>query len=123
MFGKLILHSLYGVEFVDAFKVTLLLSLGSISMVYYKMIGVVLLSEGKRWIYFIVLLMSVTANTIGNLKLIPLYGMYGAALSSIISYSICGISLLIYFCWDNKMPLKEMVMIKKSEIYKLFRKR
>lgn len=114
--GQFAINLLYGAEFADSYNVTLLLSLGAISMVFYKMIGVVFLSEGKRWFYFLALLISVLANIISNIITIPLYGMYGAALSSIISYSICGISFLVYFIWDKKLNVLDVILLKSSEI-------
>lgn len=114
--GKFAIALLYGQAFVDSYKVTLILSLGAISMVFYKMIGVVLLSEGKRWVYFFSLLISVIANIIANIFLIPIYGMYGAALGSIISYSICGLSFLFYFAKDKKLKIKDIVFFDSTEI-------
>ncbi|WP_085990890.1 polysaccharide biosynthesis C-terminal domain-containing protein [Oceanobacillus senegalensis] len=115
-FGKFAIELMYGSEFVNSYKVTIILSFGAISMVFYKMIGVVLLAEGKRWIYFIVLLISVILNIIANILTIPTLGMYGAAISSVASYSICGISFLAYYMWDKKIKIKELISITVSDI-------
>ncbi len=115
-FGKFAINLMYGSEFTDAYRVTLILALGAVSMVFYKMIGVVFLSEGKRWFYFLSLLISVLVNIISNIITIPLYGMYGAAFSSIVSYSICGFSFLVYFVRDKKLNILDVIFLKPSEI-------
>ena len=56
-------------------------------MVFYKMIGVVLLAEGNVGFTFS-LFISVLANIIANIVTIPILGMYGALLSSVISYHL-----------------------------------
>lgn len=120
--GKIAINILYGSEFLGAYNVTLILAIGAISMVFYKMIGVVLLSEGKRWVYFFSLLISVIANIISNIIMIPKYGMYGAAFSSIISYSICGISFLMYFIKNKNLKIKDVVFLNSSEINMFIKK-
>lgn len=116
IFGNFAITLLYGSEFSDAYLVTLILSIGAISMVYFKMIGVVLLAEGKRWIFFFVLLLSVLANIFFNILTIPVFGMYGAALSSILSYSLSGVGFVIYFSKDKSVQIKNILLFNTSEI-------
>ncbi len=98
VFGKFILSFLYGEEFIYSYGVTLLLIIGAFSMSFYKITGVVLVSQGRRIAHFVTLAISAVANLILNIILIPGMGMYGAAIASVCSYSICGFVLLIYFC-------------------------
>ena len=98
VFGKFILCFLYGDEFVYSFGVTLLLIVGAFSMSFYKLTGVVLVSQGRRIAHFVTLAASAITNVILNIILIPRMGMYGAAIASVCSYSICGLALLLYFC-------------------------
>lgn len=116
IFGRDVIAILYGSEFTSSYFVTLILSIGAISMVYFKMIGVVLLAEGKRWIFFFILLFSVVANVVLNIITIPIYGMYGAALSSVVSYSVSGIAFVIYFAKDKNLKLKDVIFFNYSEI-------
>lgn len=122
IFGKFAISLLYGTDFLNAYLVTIILSFGAVSMVYYKMIGVILLSEGKRWIYFFSLLISVIINVISNIILIPIFGMYGAACSSVLSYSICGFSFLLYFIREKSVKVSNMFLFEKSEISIFFNK-
>lgn len=116
LFGQFAITLLYGIEFADSYLVTVILSFGALSMVFYKIIGVQLLAEGKRFFYFISLLLSVVLNIILNLIFIPLLGMYGAAISSVFSYTICGLMFLIYFAKYKNVSIKSFFVISKSEI-------
>lgn len=114
--GKYAIQIMYGMKFLEAYNVTLILSIGAISMIFYKMIGTVLLAEGRRWVYFITLLVSAITNCIGNVVLIPEYGMYGSAISSVISYSVCGLAFLMYFSKIKNVSLLSFFYITKDEI-------
>lgn len=114
--GKHAIQIMYGMKFLEAYNVTLILSIGAISMIFYKMIGTVLLAEGRRWVYFITLLVSAITNCIGNVVLIPEYGMYGSAISSVISYSVCGLAFLMYFSKIKNVSLLSFFYITKDEI-------
>ena len=98
VFGKLILCFLYGDEFVYSYGVTLLLIVGAFSMSFFKITGVVLVSQGRRIAHFVTLAVSAITNVILNIILIPRMGMYGAAIASVCSYTFCGLALLLYFC-------------------------
>ena len=98
VFGKFLLELLYGKEFVPSYGVTILLIAGAFSMSFYKILGVVLISQGRRIAHFVSLAISATVNVILNIILIPQIGMYGAAIASVCSYTICGLILLLYFC-------------------------
>ncbi|MGP9043564.1 lipid II flippase MurJ [Cytobacillus kochii] len=117
--GEYAINIMYGTQFSKTYEVTLLLSMGAVSMIFYKMIGTLFLAEGKRWFYFLSLLISVIVNVIANIFTIPKFGMYGAAISSVISYSLCGLSFLIYFLWQKKLNIFEVILILPTEIKQL----
>jgi Na+-driven multidrug efflux pump len=48
--------------------------------------------------------------------MIPLYGKTGAAISTVISYTICGMILFIDFIKMYKLQWKDFIFIKKSDI-------
>ncbi len=113
--GKFVLSILYGSDFVDAYGVVLILMIGAISMVFFKITGVVFLTEGRRYAYFFVLLTSAICNCVMNYYLIPYCGKYGAAFASVFSYSICGISFLLYFMKLKKLKPKSFIKFTESE--------
>ncbi|PIC70808.1 hypothetical protein CSV77_05715, partial [Sporosarcina sp. P16b] len=114
--GSTAIKLMYGEQFSEAYDITLILSYGAISMIFYKMIGTVFLAEGRRWFYFLTLFLSVVINVIANMFAIPKYGMYGAAVSTVISYSICGLTFLIYFMKVKKLSIWETTIISYTEI-------
>jgi O-antigen/teichoic acid export membrane protein len=117
--GKPLLRIFYGEAFVGSFTVTIILLSGGISMVPFKTISVLLTAQGKRMINLVTLSFSVVANIIANIVLIPSLGMYGAAWSSVISYSIAGIALLLYYCRCEKQTLRQVLLLSRDDFRRL----
>lgn len=118
LFGKIFIDIVFGSEYQGAYQVTLILLLGVFSMIYYKAIANYNIAMGKQMISFILLSISVISNVIINFFLIPIWGIYGAGIASVISYSICGILFIIFFCYTTHISFKEMLFIKKSDFVK-----
>ena len=95
--GEYILLLLNGPAFADAFSVTLLILLGAPSMIFFKLIGPLYIAQGRRTFCFLALTSSVLINVFANFLTIPTYGMIGAAVSSAVSYALCGIVFYISF--------------------------
>lgn len=114
--GKFILRFVYGNEFVNSYLVTLILILGAASMSMFKIVGIVLISQGKRMAHFVSLAISATVNVILNTVLIPRIGMYGAALASVCSYSVCAFALVSFFCKTYAMSVRELIIIDSNTI-------
>lgn len=112
-FGNIFLSIVYGTDFLPAYPVILVVFLGSISMAFFKLFGVVFLAEGRRYFYFFSLLISVVLNVILNFILIPVLNIYGAAIASVISYNVCGLTFLIYFSKVKNIKIRELIFIKK----------
>lgn len=119
LFGKVIIRVLYGSEFINTYGLTIILFFGGLSMVVFKIIGVVFLAEGKRLFNFLILLVSVIINVIANLITIPRYGMYGAAISSVLSYSLCGLTFLIYFAKQKNIKITDIIFLNLVDIKKI----
>ncbi len=96
--GRWALGIVFGPEYLPAWRIVMILFIGAVSMIYYKMLGVVLITEGRTGIYFAIMLASVLVNAVSNLALIPVWGMTGAAWSSVLSYTLCGILFLYAYC-------------------------
>ena len=54
--GKFFIRIIYGEEFVYSYGVTLLLIIGAFSMSFFKIIGIVLVSQGRRIAHFVTLM-------------------------------------------------------------------
>ena len=120
VFGKYLLAIIYGQEFVFSYGVTLLLIVGAFSMSFFKLLGIVLVSQGRRIAHFVTLSISAVTNVVLNILLIPGMGMYGAAIASVCSYTVCGVILLIYFCRLYNMNAVQLA-IPTMETFRLLR--
>ncbi|PWJ37005.1 MATE family efflux transporter [Fibrobacter succinogenes] len=100
--GDFFIKLAYGEVFVESYTLTLILLIGCIPMVIYKIIHPLYISKQKNNIVITILSISVCMNMFANFIFIPLMGAKGAALSSVISYSICGFVFLFKYLVDCK---------------------
>ncbi|KRE57653.1 lipid II flippase MurJ [Paenibacillus sp. Soil750] len=98
--GKQFLIFMYGNEYADAFHLVLILFSGIFTMILYKLIHPIYISNGKPNSVVKILLISVVLNVICNVLLIPVLGTVGSAVSTVLSYSICGVIFLMKFKKD-----------------------
>ncbi|SDJ86099.1 MATE family efflux transporter [Natronincola ferrireducens] len=121
-FGKYIILILYGTEFLESYNITIIMQIGIIGMIFYKMIYAYNIANGYRVNSLIMLSFAATSNIILNYVMIPIYGIYGAAISSVVSYNMCGIAFLIYFHYKSNIAYKEILFITKKDLKILFDK-
>lgn len=121
LFGKYVIILLYGEQFKGAYSIMVLLLIGVVGMIFYKMVYGYNVVNGYRYINLFILGLAAISNVIGNLIFIPRYGIKGAALTSIISYLLCGLLYLLWFYIKTKTPIKEIILIKKSDIEKIIK--
>ena len=119
IFGKPFVWLIYGKEFTGAYSVILVISLGILGMVFYKMIYSYNVVNGHKNINFALLGGAALLNIIINLVLIPKYGILGAGMASTVSYMLCGIGFLLYFTKKTGVQLKEMIIINRNDVYLL----
>lgn len=101
--GKYVIMILYGMEFIPAYQVTLIIFFGTISMVLFKLLMPLYNAKGKQKSSFVILFVSVLLNIVLNVILIPRYGINGAAFASVISYSVCGVTFWLGVkLWVNR---------------------
>ena len=117
--GKQFIDFVFGAEYTGAYQVTLILLAGVFCMIYYKTIAAYNIAMGKQLVSFILLGISVCSNVFANLILIPRLGIYGAGIASVISYAVCSILFVVYFCRTAKQSFKNMLFINGSDFSKL----
>ena len=103
--GKWFLNFMYGQEFVAAYPLVLMLFVGTLPMVLYKLIHPIYIANGKTKVVVILLAIAVASNFVGNLILIPKFEGMGAATASVISYSICGVAFYLKFTKDYSVKV------------------
>jgi O-antigen/teichoic acid export membrane protein len=116
LFSKQIIIMMFGNEYANAYLITNIIFLGVYSMVYCKLLGTLFLAQGKWNFYFLVLLGAVSINIVSNLIVIPFLGIYGAAITSIASYSFAGFRFLICFIKRYNLSAKSLLFINRSDI-------
>jgi O-antigen/teichoic acid export membrane protein len=116
IFGRHIILFLYGAEFINSYIVTIILFIGVIPMIFFKLINTSFLVEGNSRLSFIVLSISVVLNVLLNFLFIGKYGIIGAALASVVSYSFCGIIYLLIFASKNNINILNFFWFNKSDI-------
>lgn len=114
-FGKPAIQLLYGVDFIDSYYITVVMLIGVLGMIFYKMVYSFNISEGHRVISLVFLGVAAALNVIGNYFLIPVGGIMAAAWCSVISYTICGLCFLIFFCIKTKTPIYKMIIPQKED--------
>lgn len=117
IFGNIFINIFYGQEYAESYYPTLILFIGNIAMVIYKMIHPLYISNGKQKVVLKTLTFSVLINIIVNALLIPLIGIYGAAIASVMSYTACSVIFLCIFSKDYKIKINEYV-INKNDCHK-----
>ncbi len=120
--GKPFIDFAFGSEFSGAYQVTLILLAGVFSMIYYKLIASYNIAMGKQVVSFVLLGIGVLSNVVANLILIPISGIYGAGLASVISYAVCSVLFIVYFCRTTGIPFRTMLFIDKADYRKLRKK-
>jgi len=115
LLGSPFIDFVFGLEYKGAYSITLILLVGVFPMINYKVIAAYNIVIGKQIISFIILSISVCLNIIANLFLIPLMGIYGAGIASVISYIVCSILFILYFCRHTKVSYKEMIIINRQD--------
>ena len=119
--GRPVIWLLYGAEFLPSYGVTVLLIAGIIPMSYFKIIGTLLLAQGKKYVYLGMLTGSVVVNILCNTVTIPLWGKMGAALSSVVSYTVAGGLFLIYYMRTYDIAPADVFLFSRDEIARMKR--
>lgn len=117
--GKPVIWLLAGAEYLPAYPVTVLLIAGIIPMSYFKIIGTLLLAQGRKYTYLGMLTLSVVANIVCNMFTIPLWGKMGAAAASVVSYMVAGGCFLAYYLKTYDVPARNVFLFKPEEIARL----
>lgn len=93
-FGKYVIELFYGSDYLPSYNITLILVIGSISMIFFKILQPVYISHGKQTKAVVFLALSAVLNIFANWELIPKYNGVGAAIASALSYTLCGLLFL-----------------------------
>lgn len=119
--GRFMIRLFYGQAFAPAYGVTILLFLGIPAMSWFKIIYTLFNAQGRRKTSFSVLLASTLINILVNYFAIPHFGIYGAALASVLSYSVCGIVFIFLYGKISGEKVWSLFILRKGDIKTLLR--
>ena len=117
--GAFLIPGVYGSEFRDSYELCVILSIGVLSMVFFKILGTYILADGRRRFYFLVLVVAVILNVVMNMWAIPAFGAVGAAWSCVTSYSVTGIAFVLYFHRVTGLSWRELLWISPLEAQRM----
>ena len=114
--GQPFINIFFGKEYSSAYSVTVVILIGVIFMIYYKMIAAYNIVQGKQKENFLYLIISVICNIVANIVFIPLLGNIGAAIASIFSYGISALLFTTHFIKETGSKMTDMLTINKNDI-------
>ena len=117
--GKPAIWLLAGGEYLPAYSVTVMMIVGIVPMSYFKIIGTLLLAQGKKFVYLGMLTASVIINILCNCITIPLWGKMGAAVASVVSYMAAGGCFLAYYLKAYNIPARDVFLFRPEELQRL----
>ena len=114
--GYWIVLLLYGMPFIGAYKHLIVLVIGVPFMGVFNILNPYYLAMGLYTIHMKNLAFGVVSNIIVNSLLIVPLGAFGAAIATSVSQIVCGIYACIQFSKNSSMPLKEIMLVNKSDV-------
>ena len=76
--------------------------MGCFSLILFKILQPVYISYGKQFKAALFLVCSAIVNIVTNIIVIPKYNEIGAAIASVLSYTVCGMLFLFDYLRMNK---------------------
>lgn len=113
--GRPFVNLFYGEAYENAYVTTIICVLGTVFMIFFKMISTFYVANGKQKINLILLLFSDAINVFLNSLLIPRFGTNGAAIASDVSYFICAVLFSIYFCKNEHVAIKKVICLQRED--------
>lgn len=102
LLGKYFINTLYGHEYLPCYSTTVILIIAVIPMVFYKILNVIYITNGCNKFIILVSILTTLLNICANCLLVPQNGAKGAAISSLLSYSFCGLAYLFDYILKEK---------------------
>lgn len=103
--GRIIIHLLYGLDYLPSYEVTIILFFGCFPLILFKILQPVYISHGRQMRALLFLACSAIMNVGANFILVPRFDSIGAAYASVLSYAVCGALFLMDYrrnCLDDK---------------------
>jgi len=112
---------IFGDDFSNVANIVLALMPGLLLMVLFKTVNSHFAGQGKPHFAIKIMSIAVVINVLLNFILIPKYQALGAAIASAISYAVASIIAAGMFCFNEKIPLKELIIIQRDDLKPLIK--
>lgn len=96
LFSDMIIRTIYGPAFIQAGGVLSIYVWAGIPVFISMAVNTYLLAENKNTVAFVSSVIGMITNVLLNLWFIPLYGVYGAAYATLVSYSLVPLSIILF---------------------------
>ncbi len=116
IFGQVFIDFLYGKEYSRAYSIICITAFGTIIIGYFKLIAQFNIVNKRQIINVLILSIAIIVDIIGNILLIPLYGITGAAIATCAGNVICGIIFIEWFARKYRIKRTAMFFPQKEDI-------
>jgi O-antigen/teichoic acid export membrane protein len=110
-----IIHLLFGSAFDESAPVMQILLPGVVLLTVFKVMNMDLAGKGKPWISLKSMWFPLILNVVLNVLLIPRYGSVGAAMSSLVTYSLASFFFLHFYSKETGIPVADILRYQKSD--------
>lgn len=114
--GPFLIPLLYGEQYTRSVAPFLILLPGVAAITIYRVLGRYFLALGRQAVNIWTQLASTTTNILLNAWLIPLHGVLGAAIASLISYSLEAFLITVVFLKVSKKGILETFVFKAADL-------
>ena len=115
LLGEWAIPFLYGSEYTGSFNVLALSAIGSLFIGYFKLISQYNIIHKKQIYNVMMLSVAIVVDVIGNLALIPIWGINGAALATGLGNLVCGAVFVCWFAKKASVPVTKMIVPQKED--------
>lgn len=116
IFSKIFIDIMYGSEFEGAYSVTVISVLGTIFLVFFKMISQYNIISKKQSLNVLMLMLAILINVVFNIVLVPRYGINGAAVATVIGNLACALTFIVYFSKISGLHIKNLVFLNRNDV-------
>ena len=117
--GYPLIYFLYGSEFINAYYVFLVLSFGLLADALARGLATWMKGSGRPHLLSWASGASLVVNIVLNFLLIPIWGIYGAAMASVISYTLRAAILLALFTKLSNTNARNLFILNQNEMLML----
>lgn len=114
------IYLIFGTEYLDAYIPLLILLPGIVLTSASRILANDLAARGRPELNMYTSIVVVVCNIIGNILLIPSYGLFGAALATTVAYMLNFLMKLLMYRYITKVPIVNLIVIRNSDLKGLF---